>query len=65
MTDDLSRKPCTCGKEMVEIIGFSEPDEHRQERYPIRKGWFCFDCRHWEDAILRERTVDISRWLKR
>ena len=65
MTGDLSRKPCTCGKEMVEIIGFSEPDEHRPEPYPIRKGWFCFDCRHWENAILRERTVDISRWLKR
>lgn len=65
MTEDLSRRPCICPGEMVEIIGFSEPDEYRPETYPIRKGWFCFDCNHWESAILRERVVDISKWVKR
>ncbi len=65
MTEDLSRKPCPCGKEMGEIIGVPEPTDHVPHPDPVRKGWFCFDCRRWEDAILRERIVDISRWVKR
>ena len=64
MTEDLSRKPCPCGKETVEIIGIPEPTDQVPHPDPVRKGWFCFGCRHWEDAILRERIVDISSWVK-
>ena len=56
-SDNLRNKPCRCGGTMGQIIGFSDPDEHRPDPYPIRKGWYCIECRDFEEAILRERTV--------
>ena len=61
-SDSLREKPCRCGGTMKQVIGFSEPDEYRPERYPIRKGWFCKDCKNSEQAILRETTVAPGDW---
>ena len=47
---------------MEQVIGFSEPDEYRPERYPIRRCWFCKDCKNSEQAILRETTVAPGDW---
>jgi hypothetical protein len=54
---DLTKKPCACGGEMGQIIGF-ETLHDSEDRIPVRKGWYCVDCRAWEEAILRERTVE-------
>jgi hypothetical protein len=53
---DLTKKPCVCGGEMGEIIGFL-PKHESEDMTPVRKGWYCVDCKAWEDAILREMTV--------
>ena len=42
---------------MGQIIGFV-PRPSDEGLTPVRKGWYCVDCRAWEEAILRERTVD-------
>lgn len=59
---DLRVKECGCGGTMEQIIGFSEPDEYRPERYPIRQGWYCFDCHRYEIAMLREKVVIHNHW---
>lgn len=53
---DLTKKPCACGGEMTEIIGFTTL--HNSELSPVRKGWYCVDCKAWETAILRETAVE-------
>jgi hypothetical protein len=55
-SDDLSTKPCPCGETMAQIIGHDE--NAKKELVPARRGWYCFNCRHWEDAILRETVVE-------
>jgi len=55
-TEDLSKKPCPCGETMVQIIGHDENAQKQLE--PVRRGWYCFSCRHWDDAVLRERVVE-------
>ena len=57
MTSDLATKPCVCGETQVEIIGFVETPD-KSQMTALRKGWYCVSCRHWEDAILRERAVE-------
>lgn len=52
---DMTHVPCKCGGQKTEIIGYTETE---QGCTAIRRGWYCFKCRGWEDAILRERTVD-------
>lgn len=49
--DDLRSKKCRCGQKMGEIIGYDDNEK------PFRQGWYCVQCRAWEKAILRERTV--------
>jgi len=54
---DLTKKPCACGGEMGQIIGFIlRPSD--EDLTPVRKGWYCVECRAWEDAILRETAVE-------
>ena len=53
---DLTKKPCACGGEMTEIIGFTTL--HNSGLAPVRKGWYCVDCKAWETAILRETAVE-------
>lgn len=48
-------KQCRCGRKMAEIIGHDESENPK----PYRKGWYCTECRCWEDAILRETWVNI------
>ena len=55
-SEDLSSKPCRCGETMVQIIGHDE--NAKKELVPARRGWYCFSCRHWETAILRETVVE-------
>jgi len=57
--EDLSEKPCPCGKTAGEVIGFN----HRStdDTYvPYRVGWYCPECHHFEQAILREREIDTK-----
>lgn len=56
---DLKSKPCQCGKAMEQIIGFNHrsTDDTYQ---PYRVGWYCRDCKAFEKAILRERTVELQ-----
>jgi hypothetical protein len=44
--------PCDCGSSMVSVIANDTPDNHA-----YRKGWFCFSCKRWVDAVSRERLV--------
>lgn len=53
---DLTKKPCACGGEMGEVIGFKLLYEANNNS-PIRKGWYCVKCKAWEKAILREMNV--------
>ena len=53
---DFTKKPCICGGEMGEVIGFKLLYE-ASNNSPIRKGWYCVECQAWEDAILREMIV--------
>jgi hypothetical protein len=41
---------------MGEIIGYDECSNGKI--VPIRRGWYCVECREWEKAILREMTVE-------
>jgi len=54
---DLTKKPCDCGGEMGQIVGFV-PRPSSEGLTPVRKGWYCVECRAWEDAILRETTIE-------
>lgn len=56
MHKELEKK-CKCGRKMMEIIGHTER-KNEERPVPYRKGWYCAECRHWEDAILRERVVE-------
>ena len=42
---------------MGQIIGFV-PRPSDEGMRPVRKGWYCVECRAWEDAILRETAVE-------
>ena len=56
---DLSEIVCFCGKTAGEVIGFN----HRStdDTYvPYRVGWYCPECHHFEQAILREREIDTK-----
>ena len=55
---DLKTKPCGCGAVKEQIIGFHPSGVPDSDLVPVRKGWYCFSCKAWEDAILRERTVE-------
>ncbi len=60
---DLSEKPCPCGETAGEVIGFN----HRStdDTYvPYRVGWYCPECKHFEQAILREREIDTNGFKK-
>ena len=54
-SDDLTTKRCACGEKKTQVIGYDESEEG--ELVPIRRGWYCVACRHWERAILRERKT--------
>jgi len=56
-SEDMTKVPCACGKEKEEIIGYV-PDPKNDTVIPVRKGWYCVDCKAWETAILRETTVE-------
>ena len=47
----LARKGCRCGSTMQQVINAEEQ---------LRKGWYCFACKEWEQAILRERVWNIE-----
>lgn len=52
MSDNLKTKDCPdCRAKMIQVIGYDYADK------PYRQGWYCPDCRAFEKAILRERTV--------
>lgn len=55
MYKELEKK-CKCGRKMMEIIGHTEREDEKHPA-PYRKGWYCAECRHWEEAIFRERVV--------
>ena len=54
-SDDLTKKRCVCGKEKTQVISYDETTEGRL--VPLRRGWYCANCHHWEKAILRERKI--------
>jgi hypothetical protein len=55
-SDDLTKRVCwECGGEMGQIIGFDKNAEG--DMVPQRRGWYCVQCKTWEKAVLRERTV--------
>lgn len=57
--DDLSNKPCRCGDVMGQIIGYDHrPEDDTYQRY--RVGWYCVNCHAFEQAILRERQVELE-----
>jgi hypothetical protein len=41
---------------MGEIIGYDE--RSNGQLVPLRRGWYCVECRAWEKAILREMAVE-------
>jgi hypothetical protein len=57
--EDLSEKPCPCGETAGEVIGFN----HRStdDTYvPYRVGWYCPECKHFEQAIGRETWINTK-----
>ena len=56
LANDLTKKPCKCGGTMGEIIGYDERSNGKI--VPLRRGWYCVECRNWEKAILRETAVE-------
>jgi len=38
------------------VIGHDE--NAKKELVPARRGWYCFSCRHWDTAVLRETVVE-------
>ena len=49
---------CQCNSPMDEIIA---DDTHG---HCYRRGWYCFKCHNWEDAISRERLYDIDKKIE-
>jgi len=50
MSDSLEIKTCEqCGKKTAEEVIDYTPD-----LLPVRKGWYCTNCYHWDKAIGRE-----------
>lgn len=52
MKDETLPLACSCGAEMVSIIAHDTPDQHG-----YRRGWFCFTCKRWVEAVHRERII--------
>jgi hypothetical protein len=58
LTEDLTTQVCwECNGSMSEIIGHVE-SQWKSDPQIVRKGWYCFDCRTWQDAVLRERALE-------
>ena len=50
-------QPCKkCGSTTLEILDYVETPQTAHPK-PIRAGWLCLLCNHWERAILRERVA--------
>jgi len=58
---NMETKPCQCGGTMDQIIKFIE---HLNGYMPRRVGWYCPDCREFDKAVGRERTVKEIKPLK-
>ena len=58
-SDDFSTKSCNCGSIMEQVVGFNHrsTDDSYQ---PYRVGWFCTDCKAFDQAILRERELSLK-----
>lgn len=54
---DMKKKPCPCGGTAVQVIAHIDAEGTLLPR-PIRRGWYCAQCRSWEKAILREMKVE-------
>jgi hypothetical protein len=54
--DDITKKSCNCGGIKEQVLTVVSP-EGTQLAVPVRIGWYCKDCRGFEEAILRERVV--------
>lgn len=53
---NLDEKICEkCGAAAVQVIKYVEAEGQRPK--PVRAGWYCPECKHWEKAILRETVV--------
>ena len=57
--DDLSEKPCPCGKTMGEVIGFQERVTDG-EMVKYRVCWYCPECHAVEKAIGRETFIETN-----
>lgn len=57
-SDDLTTKPCSCGEQRTQVIGY---DEVKGKMVPARRGWYCVKCREWEKAILRETKIERNQ----
>ena len=57
MYKELEQRCSKCKQRMLEVLGYTEQieGEHPQA---YRKGWFCPWCKHWIDAVLREKIVE-------
>jgi len=58
-SDNLKEKPCNCGDVMGEVIGFNYRSTDNTYQ-PYRVGWYCVECKAFEQAILRERVVELK-----